>query len=132
MRWLRRARPLLTATALVPTVQALATYAGKRIEDYTVGGVNPINDPPWQTVLNANDLGAIKPDLPVLETHGLLDEIIPYSVEQSLHNQYCAMGVATQLNGYPGDHVLTALLDQTDTVNWISDRFAGKPAPSNC
>ncbi|MBV9451722.1 MAG: triacylglycerol lipase [Streptosporangiaceae bacterium] len=112
--------------------QALATYAGKRIEDYTVGGVNPVNDPPWQAVLNANDLGAIKPDLPVLETHGLLDEIIPYSVEQSLHNQYCAMGVATQLNGYPGDHVLTALLDQTDTVNWISDRFAAKPAPSNC
>jgi Secretory lipase len=113
-------------------VQALATYAGKRIEDYTVGGVNPINDPPWQAVLNANDLGATKPDLPVLQTHGLLDEIIPYSVEQNLHNQYCAMGVASQLNGYLGDHVLTALLDQTDTVNWISDRFAGKTAPSNC
>jgi hypothetical protein len=112
--------------------QALVTYAGKRIEDYTIGGVNPINDPPWQAVLNANDLGATKPDVPVLETHGLLDEIIPYSVEQNLHNQYCAMGEAAQLNGYPGDHVLTALLDQTDTVNWISDRFAGSPAPRNC
>jgi hypothetical protein len=112
--------------------QALVTYAGKHIEDYTVGGVNPINDPAWKTVLDENDLGAVKPDVPVLETHGLLDEIIPYSVEQALHNQWCAMGVATQLNGYVGDHVLTALLDQTDTVNWLSGRLAGQPAPGNC
>jgi hypothetical protein len=42
------------------------------------------------------------------------------------------MGVASQLDGYAGDHVLTALLDQTDTVNWLSGRLAGQPAPSNC
>jgi hypothetical protein len=50
--------------------------------------VNPINDPPWQAVLNENDLGTMKPDVPVLETHGLLDEVIPYSVEAALHSQY--------------------------------------------
>jgi hypothetical protein len=112
--------------------QGLLTFAGKRIEDYTVGGVNPINDPPWKAVLDENDLGAIKPDVPVLQTHGLLDEIIPYGVEQSLHRQWCAMGVASQLDGYLGDHVLTALLDQGDTVNWLSGRLAGAPPPGNC
>jgi hypothetical protein len=113
-------------------IQGLLTFAGKRIQDYTVGSVNPINDPPWQAVLNENDLGAMKPDVPVLETHGLLDEVIPYSVETTLHSQYCAMGVTAQLNSYLGDHVLTALLDQTDVVNWLSGRFAGRPAPENC
>jgi hypothetical protein len=113
-------------------IQGLLTFAGKRIEDYTVGGVNPINDPPWEAVLNENDLGAMKPDVPVLETHGLLDEVIPYSVEVALHSQYCAMGVTAQLDSYLGDHVLTALLDQTDVVNWLSGRFAGQPAPENC
>jgi hypothetical protein len=112
--------------------QGLLTFAGKRIEDYTVGGVNPINDPAWKTVLDANDLGAVRPDVPVLQTHGLLDEIIPYGVEQALHGQWCAMGVASQLNGYAGDHVLTALLDQADTVSWLSGRLAGARAPSNC
>ena len=42
------------------------------------------------------------------------------------------MGVTTQLNGSPGDHVLTQVLAQTVVVNWLGARFAGSPAPSNC
>ena len=113
-------------------LQALATYAGKSIQDYTVGGVNPISTAPWQAALDANNLGGIKPDVPVFETHGFLDEVIPYSVEQTLHNQWCAMGVADQFTGYVGDHVLASVEDQTDMVNWLDGRFTGQPAPSNC
>ena len=112
--------------------QGLLTYAGKTIQDYTVGGINPISQPKWQAVLDANNLGTMKPQVPLLEYHGLQDEVIPYSVEQALHGQYCAMGVTTQLNGYLGDHVLTQVVAQTDVVNWLSNRFAGDPAPSNC
>jgi Secretory lipase len=112
--------------------QALLTYAGKKIQDFTVGGVNPIGQAKWQRVLNANDLGTMKPAVPLLQYHGLLDEVIPWAVETALHAQYCAMGVTTQLNGYPGDHVLTQILAQTDVVNWIGARLAGRPAPSNC
>ena len=112
--------------------QALLTYAGKKIQDYTVGGVNPIGQPKWQAVLNANNLGTVKPAMPLLQYHGLLDEVIPYGVESALHGQYCAMGVTTQLNGYAGDHVLTQIVAQTDVVNWLGARFAGSPAPSNC
>jgi hypothetical protein len=112
--------------------QGLLTYAGHRIQDYTVGGVNPITEPKWQAVLNANDLGAIKPQVPLYQYHGLLDEVIPWSVEQALHSQYCAMGVKTQLTGYAGDHVLTQVLAQGDVVSWLSARLAGAPAPTNC
>jgi Secretory lipase len=113
-------------------IPALALYAGKRIEGYTIGGINPINQPEWQTVLDANDLGATKPQVPVFQYHGLLDEVIPWSVEAALHRQYCAMGVRAQLTGYAGDHVLTHVLAQGDVVSWLSARFAGQPAPSNC
>jgi hypothetical protein len=113
-------------------IQGLLMFAGRKIQDYTVGGVNPISDPPWQAVLDENDLGGMKPDVPLLETHGLLDEVIPYGVEGRLHNEYCAMGVTTQLDSYLGDHVLTALLDQGDVVSWLGGRFAGRPAPDNC
>jgi hypothetical protein len=112
--------------------QGLLTYAGQRIEDYTVGGVNPISQPKWQAVLNANDLGARKPQVPLYQYHGLLDEIIPYTVEQTLHRQYCALGVTTELAGYAGDHVLTQVLAQADVASWIAARLAGAPAPSNC
>jgi len=124
-----------TALAQLDTMcqaQALLTYAGKKIQDYTVGGVNPISQPKWQAVLNANNLGTMKPAVPLLQYHGLLDEVIPYRVESALHGQYCAMGVTTQLNGYVGDHVLTQIVAQTDVVNWLGARFAGRPAPSNC
>jgi hypothetical protein len=112
--------------------QGLLTYAGKRIEDYTVGGVNPIAEPKWQAGLNANDLGTMKPQVPLYQYHGLLDEVIPWTVEQTLHSQYCAMGVTTQLTGYPGDHVTTQVLAQGAVVSWLSARLAGAPAPSNC
>jgi hypothetical protein len=113
-------------------IQGLVTYAGKSIQDYTVGGVNPISEPAWQSVLDANNLGGSAPRVPLLQYHGLLDEVIPWSVEATLHSQYCAMGVTTQLSGYLGDHVLTQVLAQSDVVNWITARFAGTPAPSNC
>ncbi len=124
-----------TALANLDTMcqlQALATYAGHSIQDYTVGGVNPITEPAWQTVLDANNLGTMKPAVPLLQYHGLLDEVIPYSVESTLHSQYCAMGVKTELTGYVGDHVLTQVEAQSQVVSWIGDRFAGDPAPSNC
>lgn len=113
-------------------VPALALFAGQRIENYTVGHVNPITEPKWQRVLNANDLGATAPRVPLLQYHGLLDEVIPWQVETALHRQYCALGVTTQLTGFPGDHVLTQVLAQPDVVSWISARLAGRPAPSNC
>jgi len=112
--------------------QGLLTFAGKKIEDYTVGGVNPVSQPQWTAVLDANNLGTMKPAVPLYEYHGLLDEIIPYSVEQTLHRQYCAQGVNTKLVGYLGDHILTQVIAQTDVVNWLAARVAGTPAASNC
>jgi hypothetical protein len=112
--------------------QGLLTFAGKKIEDYTVGGVNPISEPRWQAVLDANNLGTMKPAVPLYEYHGLLDEIIPYTVEQTLHRQYCAQGVNTRLAGYLGDHILTQVIAQTDVVNWLAARVAGTPAAGNC
>ncbi|HEV2375251.1 MAG TPA: lipase family protein [Streptosporangiaceae bacterium] len=113
-------------------IQGLGAFAFHHVTDYTVGGVNPINTPAWQTVLDENDLGGLTPHVPIYEYHGLIDEVIPYGVEQALHTQYCAQGVTTQLVGYIGDHVLTQLLAQGDVVNWIAARIAGTPAPSNC
>lgn len=124
-----------TALAQLDTMcqgTALPLYAFQRIENYTVGNVNPISEPRWQAVLNANDLGAMKPAVPLLQYHGLADEVIPYQVEATLHQQWCAMGVTTQLTAFPGDHVLTQIEAQPAVANWISDRLAGTPAPGNC
>ncbi len=111
---------------------ALTTYAGKSIQDYTIGGVDPITSPAWTKVLDENNLGTMKPSVPLYQYHGLVDEVIPYGVEQTLHDQYCAMGVTTELVGYPGEHVTTQLEAQANVDSWIQHRIEGKPAPSNC
>jgi hypothetical protein len=111
---------------------ALPAYAGQRIQYWTKGHVNPISETRWQAVLNASDLGAMRPAVPLLQYHGLADEVIPWRVEAVLHRRYCALGVTAELAGYPGDHVLTAVLAQPRVLNWISGRLAGRPAPSNC
>jgi len=112
--------------------QALATYAGKRIEDYTKGGINPLPESRWQKVLNANDLGAIGPRMPILQYHGRADEVIPWKVEAALHRQWCAMGVKTQLASYPGEHVTTQVEAQAQVVSWLNARLAGTPARAHC
>lgn len=113
-------------------VAGLLQFAGKHITDLTKNGVNPINDPDWQRALDANQAGRVEPDVPVLQSHGALDEIIPYQQEVDLHKQWCAKGATAQLDTYPGDHVLTAAEAQPKIVGWLADRFAGKAAPSNC
>jgi pimeloyl-ACP methyl ester carboxylesterase len=110
----------------------LLSQALKSIQDYTVGGVNPMTYPSFEKVLDANDLGAIKPDVPVMQVHGLADEVIPYSIEVTLHKQWCAMGVKSELVTFPTEHVTTGIDDQAAVLPWLSGRIAGQPAPSNC
>jgi predicted esterase len=112
--------------------EGLLSQAFKKIEDYTVDGTNPMTLPQWEQVLTANDLGAIKPDVPVMQVHGLADEVIPYSTEVTLHNQWCALGVKSDLVAFPTEHVTTGIDDQAAVLPWLAARIAGQPAPGNC
>jgi hypothetical protein len=111
---------------------ALPLYAFHHLTEYTKNNEDPTATPAFTAALNANNLGATKPAVPVYQYHGAIDEVIPYAVEQTLHTQWCALGARSQLVPYVGEHVLTQVLAQTDVVNWIANRFAGQTAPSNC
>ncbi|MDO8184948.1 lipase family protein [Conexibacter sp. JD483] len=110
---------------------ALALYAAHHLTEYTVGGIDPTVQPAFRAALDANNLGGIRPQVPVLQYHGSYDEVIPYSVEQNLQRQWCALGARTKLSAYPLEHVSTQLGAQIEVVNWLADRFAGVAAPSN-
>ena len=113
--------------------QGLATFAFGRIENYTKTGTNPMTNPAWTKVLDANDLGAIKPDVPVMQVHGLADEVIPYRTEAALHHQWCRMGVRDDLVAFPAEHVTTGVADQVAVVPWLADRLTtDAPSPDNC
>jgi pimeloyl-ACP methyl ester carboxylesterase len=111
---------------------ALALYAFHHLTEYTKNNEDPTTTAAFAAALTANNLGTIKPAVPVYQYHGAQDEVIPYAVEQTLHNQWCALGATSKLVSYLGEHVSTQLVAQTDVVNWIANRFAGQAAPSNC
>jgi pimeloyl-ACP methyl ester carboxylesterase len=112
--------------------QGLATYAGKSIQDYTKGAIDPLDLPPVEKVLNENNAGSVAPQVPVLQYHGLADEVIPYAVEVALHDAWCTLGATSDLVSFLGDHVTTQVEAQVTVVQWITDRFAGEAAPSTC
>jgi hypothetical protein len=116
-------------------ISEILPYAGQDIESYLTGGVDPLTNPlniSWQLAVDENDLGAVAPKVPVFQWHGLVDEMVPLSVELNLHSQWCSLGVKSQLNLYVGDHPLAAAEGYPDAVTWMSNRFAGQVPPSNC
>lgn len=87
----------------------------------------------WQAAFAHSRLGATAPTVPMLMQHGLLDEVIPYSIGTTLRDQYCAKGVTVEFQTYPfADHILGALVTAPAATAWLGDRFAGTPATTTC
>ncbi|MEV0375612.1 lipase family protein [Streptomyces sp. NPDC050636] len=112
---------------------AIDTVAGafKKISDFTVR--NPLYEADWQQRLRASNLGTRKPDAPVYLYHGTVDELIPYAVGKQLRADWCGKGANVRWTSIPlGEHIVGAIVGATPAANWLSDRFAGKPANGNC
>ncbi len=116
------------------SVDGIGTFLGtafKKIDDYVT--TNPLNTPQWQARLNENKLGSVKPTVPVFQYHGQIDEIIPFSQAETLRNTWCAMGANVTWKTYPlAEHLLGMIAGAGPAMDFLSDRFAGKPVSGNC
>jgi triacylglycerol lipase len=137
----------LQTLCLVGTV---ARGSGAKSQDLTVGGLSldqmfrlaGTDGVTWGQVVDAQKLGTgigtatssarYRIGFPVLQYHGLLDEVIPTSVEDAVRAAYCQAGITTQQKLYLNDHALTDIEAIGDVVAWLSDRFAGRPATGDC
>ncbi|MEV0247411.1 lipase family protein [Nocardia sp. NPDC050712] len=73
------------------------------------------------------------PTAPVLVYHAVGDEFAPIGSARALAEKYCAAGVPVRLAENPiGEHVTEGALGIFTAVNYLSDRFAGAPAPTTC
>lgn len=89
--------------------------------------------PDWQGAFAHSRLGGTAPTVPILMQHGLLDEVIPYSIGTTLRDRYCARGATVEFQTYPlADHILGALAVAPAATTWLSGRFAGVPAATTC
>ncbi|MDI6104573.1 lipase family protein [Actinoplanes sp. NEAU-A12] len=143
-------RRLIADLKTLCLVGTVARGAGARSESLTTGGLSPeefyrLAGPDgvtWGAVLDAQKLGVgvgtaasgarYRIGFPVLQYHGLLDEVIPTQVEEAVRTAYCRAGITTRQRKYLTGHLLADGQAIGDVVAWFTDRFAGRPATGNC
>ena len=88
---------------------------------------------PWKSVLEENDPGHVKVDVPLLIIHGEADQQIPPVASQLLFERLCGLGQVVERRTYPGQgHAEVIVPSFADMVTWMDARLAGTPAVSGC
>ena len=85
-------------------------------------------------VISANTLTtkALLPKVPVFQYHGAADEIVPMPQARTLHTTWCRKGVKTAFQLFPGEHLTTNAQAAPLAVQFLADRYAGRPYAGSC
>jgi len=80
-----------------------------------------------------DELGTAPIGGPMLVLAGEGDKTVPIASVRDTVGVACEHGLALTFRSYPGlDHDPTMINSTPDQLNWIRDRFAGKPSSGNC
>jgi acetyl esterase/lipase len=94
---------------------------------------NPAEIEPWHSLMVRNSPGLLPRPLPVFLAQGTADGLVRPQVTMDYMKRLCAAGSAVRMLVLPGvSHGFAAAKSADDAVAWIADRFAGRPAPSDC
>jgi len=88
----------------------------------------------WKKRLQQNTPGFVAPQVPILVMQGTADTVVNPHGTTDFVKRECQFGTEpVQYSEYQGaTHQSIPVVAQNEYVKWIADRFAGKPAPSNC
>ncbi|MHB1163920.1 MAG: lipase family protein [Candidatus Nanopelagicales bacterium] len=94
---------------------------------------DPTGQPAWRAFAEAQTPPAMPADMPVFLAQGTADEIVLAWPNAILERDWCAAG-STLTTLWLGDigHLAAAKTAGPAAVQWIADRFAGRPAASSC
>ncbi|REE98594.1 lipase family protein [Thermomonospora umbrina] len=91
---------------------------------------------PFSAIVAENRIGTLKPAMPVLVEHALLDDAIPHEHGRLMSKDWCGKGANVtfrNLASFPlFGHALGMLTAKNNAATWLGDRFAGKPVTGNC
>jgi acetyl esterase/lipase len=88
---------------------------------------------PWATIMKDNSPGASRIAAPVFLSQGTSDPVVHAQVTAIYGGVLCAQGTAVRYLLVPDEaHILVAFHTAKEAVEWMNDRFAGKPAPDDC
>ena len=134
------------APSAMPTVNRLAQECIESISDIierseterplqrqflSVGNLGAIE--PYRSLLARNTPGALPRDIPLFIAQGMADTLVLPEVTQDYARRTCRAGVRLKLLLMANiGHGTAALTSAPVAVSWIDDRFAGRPAPTDC
>jgi hypothetical protein len=113
--------------------EMVAEGAFQPIELYTVGGEDPLSLPGVQQAVADDALGQHTPAAPIYLYMSTNDELIPVADDDALAAKYCAAGVPVDyVKDVLSEHTSLAVTAAGSAIDYLLDRFAGKPVPSTC
>ncbi|MDW4907297.1 lipase family protein [Streptomyces sp. ADMS] len=134
----------LTDLSTMCVGDALFGYGYAKSTKWTTDG-RSISDiiastPVFQTFLDSQRIGTLKPSGPVRVATGISDNLVPHGQARRLAADWCAKGADITYKPVILPNVISPLLnhfaplltDQGSAVNWLTARLAGKTATSNC
>ena len=116
--------------------ESIALHAFTRSSDLTRDGrtlTELAASEPFRSIIADQRIGRLEPKVPVLVTHSVLDDVIPYAVGRGLARDWCARGadVAFSSNITP-THVGGAVPSFAKEYAFLEARVAGLPQVSDC
>lgn len=95
--------------------------------------VDPTKTDPWKGILVRNSPGQAQAGAPVFIAQGTADTTVEPPVTKRFAEALCAQGVRVTFVELPGvAHVFAGRDAAPSAIRWMSDRFGGAPAPTNC
>jgi alpha-beta hydrolase superfamily lysophospholipase len=89
--------------------------------------------PRWGALMARNSVTPDGLDMPLLIAQGSADVIVAPAVTSAFVDRLCARrATVTFIRIEGGDHVSVGKRSADDALRWFADRFAGRPASSNC
>jgi acetyl esterase/lipase len=88
---------------------------------------------PWRALMADNSPGLLPPRLPLFLAQGGADELVRPQVTADYEKRQCLAGGKVRMIVLPGaNHGFIARDTAASAVEWMTDRFAGSAAPSDC
>ena len=90
------------------------------------------HSPAVQKFLAENRIGDKAIAAPIFIGSGDVDTAVPARIVSDRTKALCGLGAQVQYKMYAGDHESMMRSSYEDQMRWITDRFAGRPAPKAC
>ncbi|WP_045006627.1 MULTISPECIES: alpha/beta fold hydrolase [unclassified Bradyrhizobium] len=88
---------------------------------------------PWRSLAVRNTPVALSPQIPLFLAQGSTDNIVRPETTRAYMQRQCEAGGKVAMMSVPGvGHGFVARDSAEAAVSWMMDRFAGRPAPSDC